>query len=115
MLCVWLSLGLVWPELFTTTTSDSLTPTASLILVQYDAFMSQTYSLSQQKNNLKICILCASTVGYFFTGDGAYRSEEGYYQITGRLDDVINVSGHRIGTAEIEDVVVNSVYMSKSN
>ncbi|XP_054876082.1 acetyl-coenzyme A synthetase 2-like, mitochondrial isoform X1 [Poeciliopsis prolifica] len=43
--------------------------------------------------------------GYFFTGDGAYRSQEGYYQITGRLDDVINVSGHRIGTAEIEDVV----------
>uniref|UniRef100_A0A669D0C9 Acetyl-coenzyme A synthetase n=1 Tax=Oreochromis niloticus TaxID=8128 RepID=A0A669D0C9_ORENI len=46
--------------------------------------------------------------GYFFTGDGAYRSEEGYYQITGRLDDVINVSGHRIGTAEIEDVVVRA-------
>uniref|UniRef100_A0A8D3D6Y0 acetate--CoA ligase n=1 Tax=Scophthalmus maximus TaxID=52904 RepID=A0A8D3D6Y0_SCOMX len=45
------------------------------------------------------------TLGYFFTGDGAYRSEEGYYQITGRLDDVINVSGHRIGTAEIEDIV----------
>ncbi|XP_051908990.1 acetyl-coenzyme A synthetase 2-like, mitochondrial isoform X2 [Hippocampus zosterae] len=43
--------------------------------------------------------------GYFFTGDGARRSEEGYYQITGRLDDVINVSGHRIGTAEIEDAV----------
>nr|XP_057912831.1 acetyl-coenzyme A synthetase 2-like, mitochondrial isoform X1 [Doryrhamphus excisus] len=43
--------------------------------------------------------------GYFFTGDGAHRSKEGYYQITGRLDDVINVSGHRIGTAEIEDVV----------
>lgn len=43
--------------------------------------------------------------GYYFTGDGAYRSEKGYYQITGRLDDVINVSGHRIGTAEIEDVL----------
>ncbi|XP_061668605.1 acetyl-coenzyme A synthetase 2-like, mitochondrial isoform X2 [Syngnathoides biaculeatus] len=43
--------------------------------------------------------------GYFFTGDGAHRSEEGYYQITGRLDDVINVSGHRVGTAEIEDAV----------
>ncbi|KAM9354003.1 acetyl-coenzyme A synthetase 2-like, mitochondrial [Pholidichthys leucotaenia] len=43
--------------------------------------------------------------GYFFTGDGAHRSVEGYYQITGRLDDVINVSGHRIGTAEIEDIV----------
>ncbi|KAF3849838.1 hypothetical protein F7725_019557 [Dissostichus mawsoni] len=48
---------------------------------------------------------CQPHPGYFFTGDGAYRSKEGYYQITGRLDDVINVSGHRIGTAEIEDVV----------
>ncbi|AWP19994.1 putative acetyl-coenzyme A synthetase 2-like mitochondrial [Scophthalmus maximus] len=48
---------------------------------------------------------CHPYPGYFFTGDGAYRSEEGYYQITGRLDDVINVSGHRIGTAEIEDIV----------
>uniref|UniRef100_A0A3B3CQD1 Propionate--CoA ligase n=1 Tax=Oryzias melastigma TaxID=30732 RepID=A0A3B3CQD1_ORYME len=48
---------------------------------------------------------CQPYPGYFFTGDGAYRSPEGYYQITGRLDDVINVSGHRIGTAEIEDVV----------
>lgn len=47
--------------------------------------------------------------GYFFTGDGAYCSKKGYYQITGRLDDVINVSGHRIGTAEIEDVVVRSI------
>uniref|UniRef100_A0A674MWB4 Acetyl-coenzyme A synthetase n=1 Tax=Takifugu rubripes TaxID=31033 RepID=A0A674MWB4_TAKRU len=49
---------------------------------------------------------CQPHPGYFFTGDGAYCSKEGYYQITGRLDDVINVSGHRIGTAEIEDVVV---------
>ncbi|XP_042358908.1 acetyl-coenzyme A synthetase 2-like, mitochondrial [Plectropomus leopardus] len=48
---------------------------------------------------------CMPYPGFFFTGDGAYRSKEGYYQITGRLDDVINVSGHRIGTAEIEDVV----------
>ncbi|XP_068198128.1 acetyl-coenzyme A synthetase 2-like, mitochondrial [Antennarius striatus] len=48
---------------------------------------------------------CQPYPGYFHTGDGASRSEEGYYQITGRLDDVINVSGHRIGTAEIEDVV----------
>jgi acetyl-CoA synthetase len=40
--------------------------------------------------------------GYFFTGDGCYRDEDGYYWITGRVDDVINVSGHRIGTAEVE-------------
>ncbi|XP_052380304.1 acetyl-coenzyme A synthetase 2-like, mitochondrial isoform X2 [Oncorhynchus keta] len=43
--------------------------------------------------------------GFFFTGDGAHRSKEGHYQIVGRLDDVINVSGHRLGTAELEDVV----------
>ncbi|KAL7873810.1 hypothetical protein AOLI_G00128810 [Acnodon oligacanthus] len=43
--------------------------------------------------------------GHYFTGDGAYRSAEGYYQITGRMDDVINISGHRLGTAEIEDVL----------
>lgn len=45
--------------------------------------------------------------GYYFTGDGAYRTEEGYYQITGRMDDVINISGHRLGTAEIEDAMVS--------
>ncbi|KAJ8248480.1 hypothetical protein GJAV_G00242470 [Gymnothorax javanicus] len=43
--------------------------------------------------------------GYYFTGDGAHRSKEGYYQITGRMDDVINISGHRLGTAEIEDAL----------
>ncbi|XP_041921163.1 acetyl-coenzyme A synthetase 2-like, mitochondrial isoform X1 [Alosa sapidissima] len=43
--------------------------------------------------------------GHYFTGDGAYRSVEGYYQITGRMDDVINISGHRLGTAEIEDAL----------
>ncbi|MBU0552536.1 acetate--CoA ligase [Myxococcota bacterium] len=44
--------------------------------------------------------------GYYFTGDGAKRDEDGYYWITGRIDDVINVSGHRLGTAEIESVLV---------
>lgn len=46
--------------------------------------------------------------GYYFTGDGAHRTEGGYYQITGRMDDVINISGHRLGTAEIEDAMVSS-------
>ncbi|MEC9437397.1 MAG: acetate--CoA ligase [Candidatus Neomarinimicrobiota bacterium] len=40
--------------------------------------------------------------GYYFTGDGAFRDEDGYYWITGRVDDVLNISGHRIGTAEVE-------------
>jgi len=43
--------------------------------------------------------------GYYFTGDGARRDPDGFYRITGRVDDVINVSGHRIGTAEVEDVL----------
>lgn len=43
--------------------------------------------------------------GYYFTGDGAKRDENGMYRIIGRVDDVINVSGHRFGTAEIEDAI----------
>ncbi len=45
----------------------------------------------------------ATYKGYYFTGDGCRRDEDGYYRIIGRVDDVINVSGHRLGTAEIED------------
>jgi len=44
--------------------------------------------------------------GYYFTGDGARRDADGYYWITGRVDDVLNVSGHRLGTAEIESALV---------
>ncbi|PCC98027.1 acetate--CoA ligase [Halopseudomonas pelagia] len=44
--------------------------------------------------------------GVYFTGDGARRDEDGYYWITGRVDDVLNVSGHRIGTAEVESALV---------
>ncbi|WP_296191285.1 MULTISPECIES: acetate--CoA ligase [unclassified Psychrobacter] len=44
--------------------------------------------------------------GYYFTGDGAQRDEDGHYWITGRVDDVLNVAGHRLGTAEIESAVV---------
>ena len=44
--------------------------------------------------------------GYYFTGDGARRDDDGYYWITGRVDDVLNVSGHRMGTAEVESALV---------
>jgi acetyl-CoA synthetase len=44
--------------------------------------------------------------GYYFSGDGCRRDKDGYYWITGRVDDVINVSGHRMGTAEIESALV---------
>ncbi len=43
--------------------------------------------------------------GLYFTGDGAFRDENGFYRITGRVDDVLNVSGHRIGTAEVENAI----------
>lgn len=46
-------------------------------------------------------------LGYYFTSDGARRDADGYYWITGRVDDVINPSGHRIGTAEIESALVS--------
>lgn len=46
--------------------------------------------------------------GLYFTGDAAIRDEDGYYWITGRVDDVINVSGHRVGTAEVESALVHS-------
>ncbi len=43
--------------------------------------------------------------GYYFSGDGCRRDEDGFYWITGRVDDVIHVSGHRIGTAEVESAL----------
>jgi acetyl-CoA synthetase len=46
--------------------------------------------------------------GKYFTGDGCRRDEDGYYWITGRVDDVINVSGHRMGTAEVESALVRT-------
>lgn len=45
--------------------------------------------------------------GYYFTGDGCKRSADGQYTITGRVDDVINVSGHRVGTAEVESALAS--------
>ncbi|MBJ6111139.1 acetate--CoA ligase [Hymenobacter sp. BT523] len=52
--------------------------------------------------------------GYYFTGDGARRDENGLYRIIGRVDDVINVSGHRFGTAEIENAINESEFVVES-
>ena len=52
--------------------------------------------------------------GLYFTGDGCRRDEDGYYWITGRVDDVINVSGHRMGTAEVESALVAHPKVSES-
>ena len=52
--------------------------------------------------------------GVYTTGDGCLRDKDGYYQITGRVDDVINVSGHRMGTAEIESALVSHPKVAES-
>jgi acetyl-CoA synthetase len=52
--------------------------------------------------------------GYYFTGDGARRDEDEYYWITGRVDDVINVSGHRMGTAEVESALVSHAKVAEA-
>ena len=52
--------------------------------------------------------------GYYFTGDGCRRDADGYYWITGRVDDVLNVSGHRLGTAEIESALVSHPKVSEA-
>jgi acetyl-CoA synthetase len=52
--------------------------------------------------------------GTYFTGDGCRRDEDGYYWITGRVDDVINVSGHRLGTAEVESALVSHPYVAEA-
>ena len=49
----------------------------------------------------------ATDPGVYFTGDGARRDQDGYFWIMGRVDDVINVAGHRLGTAEIESALVS--------
>ena len=53
--------------------------------------------------------------GYYFSGDGASRDQDGHFQITGRIDDVINVSGHRIGTAEVEEVLDDHPLVAESS
>ena len=52
--------------------------------------------------------------GYYFTGDGCRRDADGYYWITGRIDDVINVSGHRMGTAEVESALVSHPHVAEA-
>ena len=52
--------------------------------------------------------------GYYFAGDGAFKNEEGLFRIVGRVDDVINVSGHRLGSAEIENAINNHVDICES-
>ena len=52
--------------------------------------------------------------GYYFTGDGCRKDEDGYYWLMGRVDDVINISGHRLGTAEVESALVSHAAVAEA-
>lgn len=77
---------------------------ARTIYGDHDKFVETYYKYPG--NNL-VTLLCFTVrTGYYLSGDGAYRDEHGHYQITGRIDDVINTKGHRLGTAEVESAMV---------
>lgn len=63
---------------------------------------------------IKVISICISDVIHQFTGDGAARDQDGFYWIRGRMDDVLNVSGHRISTAEIEAALVEHHAVAES-
>ena len=103
--CAWRLLGLEWLVQCLATTSASSTRTTVPTQVSKHFHLDTSpcprlYSLQCTST----CIWCVA--GYYFSGDGAHRTTDGFYRITGRMDDVINVSGHRLGTAEVEDSLV---------
>lgn len=75
------------------------------LLVLKDSWPGQMRTVYRDHNRFEETYF-SSFPGYYFTGDGCHRDSDGYYWITGRVDDVLNVSGHRIGTAELESVFV---------
>lgn len=80
-----------------------------LLVISRLAFLFVTIAHSASST---AAIMNAVHTGYYFTGDGALRDEDGQYRITGRVDDVINISGHRLGTAEVEDAMVGNYWSS---
>ena len=77
--------------------------------VALDAAHASTATSSATKNNTG-----ASTKGNYFTGDGARRDKDGYFWIVGRIDDVLNVAGHRLGTSEIESALVSHAEVAEA-
>jgi acetyl-CoA synthetase len=75
------------------------------ILVMEDSWPGQMRSVYQNHERFQDTYF-SQYPGHYYTGDGCRRDEDGYYWITGRVDDVLNVSGHRIGTAELESALV---------
>jgi len=83
------------------------------VLVLADSWPSQARTVYRDHDRF-VSTYFSSFEGKYFTGDGCRRDEDGYYWITGRVDDVINVSGHRMGTAEVESALVAHATVAES-
>lgn len=96
----------VQPVILDPTSGDEITTTeAEGVLCMKDSWPGQMRSVYGDHDRF-VATYFADYKGYYFTGDGCRRDADGYYWITGRVDDVINVSGHRMGTAEVESALV---------
>ncbi len=96
----------VQPVILEPTTGEEITTTeAEGVLCMKDSWPAQMRTVYGDHDRF-VSTYFADYKGYYFTGDGCRRDADGYYWITGRVDDVINVSGHRMGTAEVESALV---------
>ncbi|MBT2130070.1 acetate--CoA ligase [Aliiroseovarius lamellibrachiae] len=96
----------VQPVILEPTSGEEITTTeAEGVLCMKDSWPGQMRSVYGDHDRF-VATYFADYKGYYFTGDGCRRDADGYYWITGRVDDVINVSGHRMGTAEVESALV---------
>ncbi len=96
----------VQPVILEPTTGEEITTTAAEgVLCMRDSWPAQMRTVWGDHERFEATYF-ADYKNYYFSGDGCRRDEDGYYWITGRVDDVINVSGHRMGTAEVESALV---------
>ena len=96
----------IQPVILDTASGEEITsPEAEGVLCIKDSWPGQMRSVYGDHERF-IKTYFSDYKGYYFSGDGCRRDEDGYYWITGRVDDVINVSGHRMGTAEVESALV---------
>ncbi len=104
----------IQPVLLEPTTGQEITETvAEGVLCIKDSWPGQMRSVYGDHERF-VQTYFSDYKGYYFTGDGCRRDADGYYWITGRVDDVINVSGHRMGTAEVESALVAHPKVSES-
>jgi acetyl-CoA synthetase len=104
----------VQPVLLDPATGEELTETeAAGVLAIRDSWPGQMRTIYGDHDRF-VSAYFEQYKGYYFTGDGCRRDKDGYYWITGRVDDVLNISGHRIGTAEVESALVSHKAVSEA-